>query len=103
MTRVQAIRGVGCHKRYSYYAWGLYEPRQTTDGLWVWRLVATGPEFRSDKRGLRKFQGVTVDQSASDGRPCPVPADRPSAAELVGLLHDTPGYMVADRLEEGVA
>jgi hypothetical protein len=100
MTRVQAIRGVGFRGGWSYSAWGLYEPRQTADGRWVWRLVASGTSFRSDKRGRHMWAGVPVDQSARNGSPCPVPADRPSVAELVGLLHDTPEYMVADRLEE---
>jgi hypothetical protein len=67
--RVQAIRGVGCIRGYPYFAWGLYQPRQTRDGRWVWSLIASGPWVRSDKYGRTQFSNAPVVPEARHNRP----------------------------------
>ena len=72
-ARVQAIRGVGSKGGYAYYAWGLYAPMQRQDGTWTYRLVDSGPQFTSDRRGRWKFEGVPVRPHVRHGSPAPNP------------------------------
>ncbi len=67
---VQAVRGVGSKRGYSYYAYGLYAPTMKRDGTWYYRLVGSGPEFRSDVNGRTKFANVPVRDGTRHGSPC---------------------------------
>lgn len=69
-ARVQSIRGVGCKKGYPYYAFGLYEPvARKSDGKLTYRLIESGPEFRSDVSGRNAFPGVPVLKGIRNGTP----------------------------------
>lgn len=73
--RVQSVRGVGCVRGYPYYAYGVYEPaRRQRDGRLTYRLVASGPRFRSDVTGRTAFPGVPVVRGVRHGSPVPAEA-----------------------------
>lgn len=72
MSQVQSVRGVGCVKGFPYYAYGLYESRYSPrNKKWTYRLVASGPRFRSDVHGRTRFAGVPVVDGVRHGTPAP--------------------------------
>lgn len=59
MKKVQSVRQVGSKKGYPYYAYGVYvaQPRRK-DGKLTYRLLQSGPWFRSDVSGSTKFADI---------------------------------------------
>lgn len=67
---VQSVRRVGSRRGYSYSAYGLYRSvRRARDGVLTWRLIGSGPWFRSDVYGRTRFPGVPVVRGVRHGKP----------------------------------
>lgn len=75
-VRVQSVRNVGSKRGYPYYAFGIYEATQARDGHWYWRLVKSGPEFRSDMHNRTAFEDVPIISGVRHGSPAPDPGDK---------------------------
>ena len=68
---VQSVRNVCSVKGFPYYAYGVYAPqRRQRDGKLTYRLVKSGPRFRSDVKGSTAFAGIPIVKGVRHGTPC---------------------------------
>jgi len=68
--RVQSERGVGSKRGFPYYAFGLYEAKpRKSDGVLTWRLIDSGPWFRTDTHNRTAFDDVEIVNGVRNGTP----------------------------------
>lgn len=73
MFEVQSVRQVASVKGYPYYAYGIYRAQyRQRDGVLTYRLVRSGPRFRSDVKGTTKFASIPVVEGIRHGTPVAV-------------------------------
>jgi hypothetical protein len=66
--RVQSVRAVRSIKGFTYYAYGVYEPRaRQKDGQLTYRLVRTGRMFRSDVKEQNAFPDIPIVKGVRHG------------------------------------
>ena len=69
--QVQSVRSVKGVRGYSYWAWGVYERTARINGTGhYWRLVRSGPKFRSDVYERTAFDGIEKRYGIRHGTPC---------------------------------